>query len=282
MRMAPGGEVGIMTYPRIRRLSRFTSRSPITHPMSSRGAARDLSREEATASAQASPCVRFEAVAVPQGGDGREVRSLSFAFSPGSLHCLLGAPGLGKSAILRLIGLAEAPARGRVQVLGRDVATLGRRDRALMRRRIGALAQAPTFVEHFSVRDNIGLAARALGRLAKTYESDVDELLAWIGLTRRGEARPAELSDAERRRVALARAVVNRPEIILADEPTAGLAGPEAARMLRLLADLHGAGAAVIIATREATLAARIGHDALHLQEGRASLVEAASLQGGR
>ena len=76
--------------------------------------------------------------------------------------------------------------------------------------------------------------------------------------------------------------MVNRPEIILADEPTAGLAGPEAARMLRLLADLHGAGAAVIIATREATLAARIGHDALHLQEGRASLVEAASLQGGR
>lgn len=278
-----------LAIPRIRRLNRFTSRSPISRPMSSRSAARDPSREghlpasdAGATSAQASPCVRFEAVAVPQGGDGRELRGVSFAFAPGSLHCLLGAPGLGKSAVLRLIALMQAPTRGRVQVLGRDVATLGRRDRAHMRRRIGALAQTPGFVEHLSARDNIGLAARALGRPAKAFDGDLDQLLAWIGLARRGDARPADLSGAERRRLALARAVVNRPEIILADEPTEDLDAPNAARMLRLLADLHGAGAAVIIATRDTALVTRLGQGALHLQDGRASLLEAASLQAGR
>lgn len=258
--------------------------------MSSRSVARDLSQpgsppqglDAGATAAQASPCVRFEAVAVAQGGEGRGLRGLSFAFAPGSIHCVLGAAGQGKSAILRLIALTQAPANGRVQVLGRDVSTLGREGRALMRRRIGLLAQAPDFVEHLSARDNIGLAARAVGRPAATYQDDLDELLSWVGVSRLGEALPGALSAGERRRLALARALVNRPEIILADEPTAGVDSADAARLVRLIETLHGACATVVVATRDAALAARLGGGAVRVQEGRATLLEASSYQASR
>ena len=212
---------------------------------------------EIDAEAQPAPCVRFDGVSLRRDGDGAVLRDLSFAIAPGSFHSLIGPAGSGKTSVLRLICLAETPSRGVVQIFGRDAAALRRPQRALMRRRIGAVFQPSAFIEHLSVRDNASLGPRVVGRKPADYESDVEELLAWTSLADKADAPPAVLSTAENQRLALARAVANRPDILLVDEPAAGLDAASAQRVLRLLRDLHRAGTTVILASRDADLAAR-------------------------
>ncbi len=226
--------------------------------------------------AQAAPVVRFDGVSVDAGSDASGPRGLSFALAPASFHILTGAPGAGKSAVLRLACLADRPARGLVQVFGRDTATLSVKERPLLRRRIGVVLQDPWFIEHLTVRDNAGIAPRVAGRLVEDYQADVKELLAWMGLARHAGALPASLSPGEARRLALARALANRPELLLVDEPAAGLEPVEAARVLKLLSEIHHAGTTVLMASRDGVLAMRSGYPMLHMQAGRIVLVEPA------
>jgi cell division transport system ATP-binding protein len=161
-------------------------------------------------------------------------------------------------------------------VFGRDTSALSARDRALLRRQIGVIIQAPWFIEHLSVRENAAIAPRVTGRRTADYDSDVAELLAWVGLAKQAEALPAALSPGERRRLALARAVANRPELLLADEPAGDLEPAEGARVLKLLSEIHRAGTTVLMASADQTLAVRSGYPVLHLQGGRIGMLEPA------
>ncbi len=204
-----------------------------------------------------SAVVRLLRAAVTAGGAG----SLSFVVPPGAAHIVLGGPGAGKTAILEMIAMARPPGRGGVELFGRDLARLRPDDRPPLRRRIGMVFQQPRLVGELSARDNLALAVRAAGRHEAPFETDIKELLAWVGLGRRSHFLPGDLDVEGRRRLALARAVINRPDLVIVDEP----AGEGSMAILRLLADLNQAGTPLLMATRDEDLAGRSGAEVSRL-----------------
>jgi cell division transport system ATP-binding protein len=212
--------------------------------------------------------VRFGRVTMAYGGAAPILKDVSFNLEQGSLHFLTGASGSGKTTILKLIYMAEKPASGRVEIFGQDVTVLPRQDRPALRRRIGVIFQDFRLLEHLSAFDNTALAPRINGRRAADYRSDVAELLAWVGLGSRMDALPDALSDGEKQRLAIARAVVNRPELLVADEPTGNVDNAIAQRILRLLSELNRLGTTVLIATHDDELVSRSGMPVLHLSDG--------------
>ncbi|HZZ90567.1 MAG TPA: ATP-binding cassette domain-containing protein [Caulobacteraceae bacterium] len=207
------------------------------------------------------------------GRDPEVLRDISFELARGSFHFLTGPSGSGKSTLLKLIYLAEQASRGRIEIFGQDLALLHRGDRPMMRRRIGVVFQEFRLLEHLTVFDNAALAPRIAGRAPASYRSDVADLLAWVGLGERMHAMPPALSGGEKQRLAIARAVINRPDILLADEPTGNVDEAMALRILRLFNELNRIGATVLIATHDTELVARSGLPVLNLDAGRLAQV---------
>ena len=224
--------------------------------------------------AHAAPVVRFDGVSTNGPDETPRLRGLSFALAPGSFHVLTGAGGCGKTTMLNLICVAQRPAVGRVELFGRDTATLGRKDVSRFRRRIGLMFAQDRLLDHLSVFDNAALVPRIAGRRRRDYAPEVARILTWVGLGRKMDALPVALSAGERRRLAIARAMAGSPEIVLADEPTGGLDGDGGLRVLRLLAEINGAGTTVLMATRDEELAAASGAPVLYLRQGRLTLSE--------
>jgi len=203
------------------------------------------------------------------GRDAEVLKDISFELPHGSFHFLTGPSGSGKSTLLKLIYLAEQASRGRIEIFGEDMALLKRADRPMMRRRIGVVFQEFRLLEHLTVFDNAALAPRIAGRKPESYRADVADLLAWVGLGDRMHAMPPSLSGGEKQRLAIARAVINRPDILLADEPTGNVDEAMAVRILRLFSELNRVGATVLIASHDTDLVARSGMPVLNLDGGR-------------
>lgn len=217
----------------------------------------------------AAPVVHFEAVGMRYGRAPEVLRDIHLTLAPGSFHFLTGASGAGKSSLLKLIYLAARPSRGLIRLFGHDVATVSRKDLPFLRRRIGVVFQEFRLLDHLSAFDNVALPLRIAGRKPNDYRSDVAELLSWVGLGQRMHAMPPTLSGGEKQRLAIARAVVARPEIILADEPTGNVDPDMAARLLRLFVELNRLGTTVLIASHDEALIAASGQPVLHLAGGR-------------
>lgn len=213
--------------------------------------------------------VRFDDVSMRYGRAPETLKDLTFSLAPGSFHFVTGASGAGKTSLLKLLFLAARPSKGLMHIFGQDVSALARGDQPFLRRRIGVVYQEFKLLEHLSVFDNTALPLRIEGRKPDTYRADVAELLAWVGLRHRMHAMPATLSGGEKQRLAIARAVVNRPEILLADEPTGNVDPDMALRILKLFVELNRLGTTVLFATHDQDLVARSGMPALHLDAGR-------------
>ena len=253
------------------------SRWPISERMSTSPAS--AQNDEMGAAAPASPIVRFDQVGLARANNGTRgdwiLKGVSFAIAPGSFHWLTGPRGSGKLRLLRLIALADRPSQGVAQVFGRDTATLSRKDLPLARRRIGAVLEPIVFVEHLSVWENAAFAARVTGRKEADYARDVDAILKWTGLAKAAGEAPGALTLAERHRLALARALVNRPELLLVDEPAEGFDAESRQRTYKLASDIHDAGSTVVMICRDEAFAAASGKPQIRLQDGRAVIVEA-------
>jgi cell division transport system ATP-binding protein len=215
------------------------------------------------------PVVRFEGVSMRYGREAEVLKDVSFELARGSFHFLTGPSGSGKSTLLKLIYLAERASRGRIEVFGQDLALLKLEDRPLMRRRIGVVFQEFRLLDHMSVFDNAALAPRIAGRKPTGYRDDVADLLNWVGLGQRMPAMPPALSGGEKQRLAIARAVINRPDILLADEPTGNVDEAMGLRILRLFLELNRVGATVLIASHDSELVARSGMPVIALEDGR-------------
>jgi cell division transport system ATP-binding protein len=215
------------------------------------------------------PVVRFDGVGLRYGRAPEVLRDVSLELDAGSFHFLTGASGAGKTSLLRLIHLALRPTRGLISLFGRDITLLPRGDLPFLRRRIGVVFQEKRLLEHLNAFDNVALPLRLAGRKIADYQADVTELLTWVGLSERLEALPPALSGGEQQRLAIARAVVTRPDILLADEPTGDVDHAMALRILRLFVELNRLGTTVLIASHDEDLVARSGRPVLHLEAGR-------------
>lgn len=195
--------------------------------------------------------IRFAEVAHDYGG-GPLFRDVTVALEPGSFHFLTGPSGAGKSTFLKLCYGELVPSGGTVTLFDTDLGRMSRNQLAETRERIGVVHQDCRFLDHLSVAQNVALPMTATGR--PVADHDVMDLLAWVGLDQRAEAKPPTLSGGERQRAALARAVITAPSVLLADEPTGNLDWEMSQRLMMLMVELNRMGTAVLIATHDLNL----------------------------
>lgn len=202
------------------------------------------------------------------------LRDINFHLLPGSFHFLTGPSGAGKTSLLRLLFMALRPSRGLIFLFGQSLMECKAAERAELRRRIGVVFQDFRLLDHLTTWENVALPLRVSGRSESDYKDDVTELLKWVGLGDRMHAFPPILSGGEKQRAAIARALIDQPEILLADEPTGNVDAPLARRLLRLFMEMNKLGTAVIIATHDLSLMDQIDARRMILSKGRLEIYE--------
>jgi cell division transport system ATP-binding protein len=212
--------------------------------------------------------LQLDAVGLRYGQGPEILRDVSFALQPGQFAFLTGASGAGKTSLLRLLYLALKPTRGRLELFGQDVMGLSRAEFPALRRRIGVVFQDFRLLDHLSTFDNVALPLRILGRGPQDYSDDVRSLLEWVGLGDKLDALPPVLSGGEKQRAAIARAVISKPDILLADEPTGNVDPALAKRLLHLFVELNRQGTTVLLATHDEQLLGQVKAPILHLDQG--------------
>lgn len=213
--------------------------------------------------------VRFENVGLRYGLGPEVLRDLSFSIEPHTFQFLTGPSGAGKTSLLRLMFLSLKPTRGLITMFDQDVSTLSKASLATLRRRIGIVFQDFRLLDHMTTFENVALPLRVMGKDEALYRSEVTELLHWVGLGDRLDALPPVLSGGEKQRAAIARAVIARPQLLLADEPTGNVDPNLARRLLRLFIELNKSGTAVVVATHDIALMDQYDARRLVLHEGR-------------
>lgn len=226
--------------------------------------------------------VGFDGVGLTYDGEQEILRDLSFSLGEGEFRFLTGPSGAGKTSLLKLIYLGHRPTRGRITLFGEDATGAPREALPALRRRIGVVFQEFRLLDHLTAYENVALPMKVAGINQNQYREDVRELLNWVGLGDRINARPPSLSGGEKQRVALARALVSKPDLILADEPTGNVDPVMGEKIMKLFIELNKLGAAVIVATHDIPLIEALGKPTISLQSGRLADAASALQQGGR
>lgn len=197
------------------------------------------------------------------------LRGINLKVDRGELVFLTGHSGAGKSTLLKLIGLLERPSSGKIIVDDEDLDTLGSKQIPFYRRKIGMIFQNPTLLNDRSVFENLALPLRIADFSEAEIRSRIHASLELVGLLKKQNQFPLALSGGEQQRVGIARAIVSRPEIILADEPTGNL-DPELSReIMKLFARLNQVGITLVIATHDMALISEFDFRQIHLQDGK-------------
>jgi cell division transport system ATP-binding protein len=217
--------------------------------------------------------IRVQNLGLRYGRGGEVLRDVSFHLRPGSFHFLTGPSGSGKSSLLRLIFMSLHPTRGHIQLFSQDVTRIQPARRAQLRRRIGIVFQDFRLLDHLTTWQNVALPLRVVGKKLSDYKEDVTDLLQWVGLGERVDHYPSVLSGGEKQRAAIARAVIGKPELLLADEPTGNVDPQMARRLLRLFIELNRLGTSVVIATHDHQLMRQFKAPRLELHDGYVRIV---------
>ncbi len=218
--------------------------------------------------------IRFENVGLRYGMGPEILRDISFHIPPKSFQFLSGPSGAGKTTLLRLLFMSLKPTRGLITVFGKDRARIARKELPGLRRRIGVVFQDFRLLDHMTTYENVALPLRVRGREESSYRNDVIELLKWVGLGERMHVLPPVLSGGEKQRAAIARALIEQPQILLADEPTGNVDPPLARRLLRLFIELNRSGTAVVIATHDLGLMEQVDARRMILANGRLDIYD--------
>jgi cell division transport system ATP-binding protein len=215
--------------------------------------------------------IRFDRVSkrYPNGRDA--LREISLQVEPGEFVFLTGRSGAGKSSILKLIGLLERPTRGTVTVNGQDTASLPARAIPAYRRRLGMVFQDHQLLMDRPVYDNVALPLVVADAPFRDIDKRVRAALDQVGLLEQVRALPSELSVGEQQRVGIARAVVGKPVVLIADEPTGNLDRGLALDVMRLFRRFQEVGVTVLVATHDLSLVEEFGQRSIHIDDGKVS-----------
>ncbi|HQV42149.1 MAG TPA: cell division ATP-binding protein FtsE [Moraxellaceae bacterium] len=197
------------------------------------------------------------------------LKNVNFTLGTGEMAFLTGHSGAGKSTLLKLILLTERASKGRVEVNGYDYANIKGHGIALARRQIGMVFQDHNLLDDRSVFDNVALPLIINGLDVREIPRRVHAALDLVGLAHRANASPVTLSGGEQQRVGIARAVVSKPQLLLADEPTGNLDPDLAASVMNIFEELSSVGVSILIATHDLPLIARYRHRLLSLHDGQ-------------
>ena len=225
--------------------------------------------------------VRFENVGLRYGLGPEILQDIYFDLCPGSFHFLTGESGAGKSSLMKLMYLAMRPTRGSISLFGKDIASTSRSDLPNLRRRIGVVFQEFRLLSHLSVFDNVALPLRIAGSKESELRNHVEELLTWVGLENHMKARPPTLSGGQQQRLAIARAVIGHPRLLLADEPTGNVDDRMAYRLMHLFEELNRLGSTIVIATHNQQLVQGLDYPILNLDSGNLTVSSAQVISKG-
>jgi cell division transport system ATP-binding protein len=212
--------------------------------------------------------IRFENVTKTYKTGSLALRDLTVEIEKGEFVFLVGPSGSGKTTFIRLLLREEVPNRGRIWVAGREIAHLTQWRIPYLRRNIGCVFQDFRLLPNKSVFENVAFALEVIGRPKHVIAAQVPQVLDLVGLSKKREALPGELSGGEQQRVAVARAFVNRPLVLLADEPTGNLDPATSQGIMRLLDRINRTGTTVIIATHDASIVDQMRRRVIELDHG--------------
>ena len=221
--------------------------------------------------------ILFEHVGLRYGIGPEVLSDINFTLHPGSFHFLSGASGAGKTSLMRLLYLGRRPTRGLVTMFGDNVASLNRDQLARMRQRIGVVFQDFRLIDHLSTFDNVALPLRLQGMSEKQIRVNVEELLEWVGLGDHMRALPNTMSGGQQQRIAVARAVITKPRLLLADEPTGNLDEEIGMRLMGLFEQLNKMGTTIVIATHDNHIIEEFNYPRLMLSAGSLEVKEPVS-----
>ena len=197
------------------------------------------------------------------------IRDLTLNVEKGEFAFLTGPSGAGKSTLLRLLLLQERPSEGQIFVAGRDLSDLTRAEIQAYRRTVGFVFQDFKLIATKTIFENVSFALRVLGKPVEEQRRRTYQVLKWVGLQHRLNSLPEELSGGEQQRVAVARALVNEPHIVLADEPTGNLDPDLSLEIMNLFRDINASGTTVLVATHDRELIKWVGRRVIQLEHGQ-------------
>ncbi|MFQ1005983.1 cell division ATP-binding protein FtsE [Gilliamella sp. CG22] len=213
--------------------------------------------------------IQFQHVSKVYSGGRPALQNINFILSTGEMAFLTGHSGAGKSTLMRLICGLEKANDGKVMLNNIDVSTLRKQDMPFLRRKIGMIFQDHQLLMDHTVYDNVAIPLIILGKPVEEIRRRVSASLDKVGLINKAKFYPIQLSGGEQQRVGIARAIVNRPSVLLADEPTGNLDDKLSKDILKLFEEFNQAGVTVLMATHNIGLIRRKHHRILHLNQGR-------------
>jgi cell division transport system ATP-binding protein len=212
--------------------------------------------------------IRFENVSKTYKNGSPALKDITLGIEKGEFVFLVGASGSGKTTFLRLLLREELPDKGRILEAGRELTELSKFRVPFLRRNIGCVFQDFRLLPNKTVFENVAFALEVIGRPRSTVESQVPLILDLVGLSDKSKSLPGELSGGEQQRVAVARAFVNRPLILLADEPTGNLDPVNSESIMALLERINRTGTTVVMATHDKALVDRMRRRVIELDKG--------------
>lgn len=212
--------------------------------------------------------MRLKDVSVGYTSEKPVLRSVSLHLEPGGFYFLTGPSGAGKSTLLRILGLTMPATQGDIHMFGKEVRRLSHDRMPELRRKIGMVFQDYQLLNHLTVRENVALPLKVAGEPPAAIQAKVHELLDWAGLARHADDYPPTLSGGMKQRAAIARAVINNPQVLLADEPTGNLDPALALKFMHLFQALNKMGTTILFATHDENLIAMFDYPVLRLKDG--------------
>lgn len=213
--------------------------------------------------------IEFQNVSKEYDTNTHALNGLTLSVDEGEFVFIVGSSGAGKSTLLKLIMNEEVPTKGRVIVDGQVVNDLKRSEVPYFRRKMGIVFQDFRLIDKMSVFDNVAFAMRVIGAQPKDVHKRVSYILDLVGLSHKAQSRPSEISGGEQQRVSLARALVNNPKIIIADEPTGNIDPKMSYEIMDLLSQINKTGTTVIVVTHEKSLVQEFDRRVIKLEKGR-------------